>query len=168
MGDAPLLVDEQARRALNQQLAQLTIKTPERLASSPLAETRSKGLYKIEANVANVKEVMFDFEREACTFVLKDEGGKHLIKCGYQEWVEGTTSLFNNQLHSLEQPTQVTVFAKSGWKNEHVFEMTWCFVNTLFIDTISCIFEGMRIQLKRTVNTDQGGMNETFYGNLVK
>lgn len=167
MGDAPLPVEKSARRVLFHQLAQLRIKTPALMASSPLAETLSNRIYKLEANVANIKEVMFDFEQEACTFVLKDEGGKHLIKCGYKEWIEGTTSLFNNKLHSLEQPTQVTVFAKSGWKNEHEFEMTWCFVNTPFIDTVRCIFEDGRIQLRRTVNTDQGGMNEILFGNLV-
>jgi CubicO group peptidase (beta-lactamase class C family) len=167
MVDHPLPVDNHARTILNQQLNHLMIHTPVLMNDSLLAEKVSNRVFKMDANEKNIKEVSIMFKRDFCIFVLKDDFGEHSIKCGYQEWIEGTTTMFDNDLHSVYQPAKMTVCAKAGWRNETEFEMSWCFVNTPFTDTVVCQFEGQQIQLKCTVNTEQGEFRPTFKGNMV-
>jgi hypothetical protein len=168
MVDGSLPDDVKARTNLNQQLSHLMIETPKLLEASPLAEMVSNKVFKMDESEGNVKEVSFRFEHDSCTFVLKDNGGEHQITCGYQDWIEGTTMLFDNVLHSQYQPDTTTVLAKGGWRKENVFEMNWCFVNTPFIDTVVCHFTGQLIQLKRTVNTDQGEPRPILKGEMDK
>lgn len=168
MGDQPLPVDNEARTLLNQHMNNLMIQTPKLMEASPLAEIVSNRVFKMEENEDNVKEVTFMFKADSCTFVLKDDRGEHHITCGYQEWIEGTTTMFDNAFHTQYQPAKVTVCAKAGWGNENVFEMSWCFVNTPFNDTVVCYFDGQKIQLKRTVNTDQCETRPIINGNMVE
>ncbi|MDP4164191.1 MAG: serine hydrolase [Bacillota bacterium] len=168
MSDRPLPVDDEARTILNQQLNNLAIHIPMLFETSPMAEIVSNRVFKMEENEYNIREVSFMFKPDSCTFVLKDDRGEHHITCGYQEWIEGTTSMFNNVLHSQHQPAKITVCAKAGWRNENDFEMHWCFVNTPFTDTVVCHFDGQRIQLKRTVNTDQDEPRPTINGNMQR
>jgi hypothetical protein len=95
-----------------------------------------------------------------------DDRGEHQITCGLQEWYFGTTTLFDNVFHTQYQPEVMNVCAKAGWRNENEFEMSWCFVNTPFIDTVVCHFDGNQIWLKRTVNTDQGDSRPTLNGTM--
>jgi CubicO group peptidase (beta-lactamase class C family) len=165
METGPLPVDDKARVILNRQLNNLRLKTPKWMVATPLTEKVSNRVYVMEANEANIKEVSIIFKTNSCTFVLKDDRGEHHLKCGYQEWIEGRTTLFNNVFHSQYQPGEVTVCAKAGWMNERDFEMRWCFVNTPFTDTVACHIEDQYLQIKRTINTDYGETQFIIIGN---
>ncbi|WML49088.1 serine hydrolase [Neobacillus sp. PS3-34] len=168
MSDRSLPADDESRTILNLQLNHLMLPTPKLMKTSPLDEIVSNRVFKMDANEKNIKEVSVIFNSDSCTFVLKDDRGEHQIICGYQEWIEGATTLFDNALHSVYLPTEITVCAKAGWRSEHDFEMSWCFVNTPFTDTVVCHFDGQQIQLNRTVNTDQSVTRPTFIGKMVQ
>ncbi|HEX7064004.1 MAG TPA: serine hydrolase domain-containing protein [Bacillales bacterium] len=164
MEDRPLPADEEAKAILDEQLNHLTLSTPELIRSSSIVPEVSGRIYRMEANEDDVREVSLLFEAGFCRFVLKDGRGEHHIKCGYQEWVEGTTTMPGNVLHAQYQPDELRVFAKAGWRNNHEFVMTWCFVETPFTDTIVCRFDGQQIWMDRSVNTDHGATRPTLYG----
>ncbi|MFF2447525.1 serine hydrolase domain-containing protein [Neobacillus sp. NPDC058068] len=155
MMEGPLPVDDKANAMLNNQLNQLMIDTPKWIKASSLAESVTNNVYKMNADKSGIREVSFHFKTDSCTIYLKDDNREHHITCGFQDWIENKTMLFDNVLHCLYQPDTVNVLARAGWRNRNVFEMMWCFVNTAFIDTVVCNFIGQEIQLIRVINTNQ-------------
>ncbi|WP_148709081.1 serine hydrolase domain-containing protein [Falsibacillus albus] len=164
----PFPKDLSAQTTLRHQLKNLRLEIPELAEISPLSKVISNKIYKMDSNIHNIKEVSIMFDSDSCTFMVMDSRGKHYIKCGYQEWVEGTTVLFDNVYHFLYQPEEVKVYAKAGWKNEKEFEMIWCFIDTPFTDKLTCRFDGKNIQLKREMNMVQDHGQYTIGGRMEK
>ncbi|HEU5140081.1 MAG TPA: serine hydrolase [Bacillales bacterium] len=164
MENGPLATDQEANAALDEQLKHLKLSVPELMKSSPLAAEISDRVYRMKANEDDINEVSLTIESDFCEFVLKDERGEHHITCGYNEWMEGTTTMTGNSLHAQYQPEQLRVCGKAGWRSDNEFVMTWCFVETPFIDTVVCRFEDRYIWLDRSVNTNDSVTRPTLFG----
>jgi CubicO group peptidase (beta-lactamase class C family) len=84
--------DPVSQARLKQKLASLALLPPKAQATSPLMAGISGKSFKIEGD-AKVQSVSFKFQKNSCTFTLKDARGEHLITCGIEKWVNGRTDM---------------------------------------------------------------------------
>jgi hypothetical protein len=77
---------------LKQKLSSLALLPPKAQAASPVAAGISGKSFKI-GNDANVQSVSFKFQKNSCTFTLKDAKGEHPITCGIEKWVNSKTDM---------------------------------------------------------------------------
>jgi len=96
--------------------------------------------------------VTFRFQDGACLFTLKDDQGEYPIRCGLEKWVTGETTMPGTppNLVTARDPkkTNLSKVAASGtWKDANTFEMTWRFYETPHHDTVTCRFDGSRVNV---------------------
>jgi CubicO group peptidase (beta-lactamase class C family) len=138
--------DPVALARLKQKLSSLALLPPKVQATSPVASGISGKSFKI-GNDAKVQSVSFKFQKNACTFTLKDAQGEHPITCGTEKWVFGKTDMPGT-------PPKLTVgalgpvskvMASGTWKDANTFVMTWHFYETPHHDTVTCRFDGDKV-----------------------
>jgi CubicO group peptidase (beta-lactamase class C family) len=148
--------DDAGLAALRERTATLRLLPPTTETSSPVATTVSGKRYTMEANEDAIRNLQLDFARGKCRFTLVDDRGAHVIEVGIGRDVEGGTSMTGNKLHHEYQPDAMRVVARGEWRDANTFAMTWVFVESAFVDTATCRFEGERIVFERSVNVNSG------------
>ncbi|GIN71428.1 hypothetical protein J14TS2_19030 [Bacillus sp. J14TS2] len=164
----PLQINEQGHKSLITKMSHRILPIPSYpISTSPISSNVSGKIFRMDENLDHVEEIVFVFGADFCQFRLKDDQGEHEILCGYQTWLDGTTTMTGHNLHHHYQPDQLKVSARAGWRNQHELELTWCFVETPFTDTVVCHFQGNRLSLNRSVNTDKAVERPTIYGKWI-
>ena len=148
----PLPANASAQAQLKQKLASLALLPPKGRTSSPTAGKLSGKSFVLESNGMNAQNVTFRFQDGACLFTLKDDQGEYPIRCGLEKWVTGETTMPGTppNLVTARDPkkTNLSKVAASGtWKDANTFEMTWRFYETPHHDTVTCRFDGSRVNV---------------------
>jgi hypothetical protein len=123
---------------------------------SSLAEIVSGRAYAISPNAAGVTQVRLDFSGDACVFRLTDAAGEHRLRAGLGHGIESANDMPGRDLHHGYTLAGSPVVASAVWVDEHTLEMSWIFAETAFRDTVTCLFEGDRITVRRRVNVNSG------------
>ena len=152
MKPAALPADAAAQTRLRQSLSSLALVLPEGQLTSPAAGRVSGKDFHLEANPLGLEGVSFDFQKEACVVTFRGTQDEHPVTCGLQAWVRGETDLPGTppRLVSGGAPppgTDHPVAAMGRWKDEHTFEMTWRYYETPHHDTVTCRFDGDKVQI---------------------
>jgi hypothetical protein len=144
MKESPVSACQSIQTALRRKLASLSIIKPSGEYTSPNAERVSGRSYMIEDNGSGIKEVMFNFTGDGCTYVVHDSEKEYSVKCGFGAWAEGETCL---------PGWTIRIAACGSWQDEDTFVMVWRYIETPFYDKATCIFTGdsLSIEIKRNV-----------------
>jgi hypothetical protein len=83
---------------------------------------------------------------------LRDGAGEYPIRCGIERWRSGRTALPGTppRLVSGGAPprgTKSKVAASGTWKDDHTFEVTLRFYETPHHDTVTCRFDGDKLNV---------------------
>lgn len=119
---------------------------------SSVAARVSGRQYELEPNIRGAHSVSFTFEdTSTCVFRIKDDRGEHEIHCGYEDWIIGETLATENEwVQPVEVPWKVA--ASGTWQDEHTYVMTWRFIRTTFVCTVTCQFDENRVSLQYSRN----------------
>jgi CubicO group peptidase (beta-lactamase class C family) len=142
--DAPLPEDKAAQAQLSQKLSGLEVPFPAGTATSPLAAKVSGKRYKLDANPLKIQEVSFNFSGAEPALTLRSPAGKVQLALGSRDWLEGIALLGDRGPHK--------VFASGVWSSADTFQVTTRFVETPFIQTLSCRFEGDGVRMEHSIN----------------
>lgn len=149
MSQSPLPAEPAAQKALAEQAAQLAFQPPQGEKTSPLAGALSKKVYQIEPNPVMVSALSFDFTPQACLVsITQGKRHRHTLACGYGTWIEGQTTLTSRQPRA--------VFASGVWASEDTFIITLRYVETPFMQTVSCQFSGGELRVTQVMNVAFG------------
>jgi len=148
--EQPLPSDTPAEAQLRQKLASLALPLPQGQPASPVIGSISGKTFRIEPNDAGVQSVSFRFQRQACTFTLTDTKGSHSIKCGLEKWVDGETDMPGTppKLTTGSLGPESKIAAGAAWKDDQTVEMTWRFFETPHHDTVTCHFDGDKVNVE--------------------
>jgi CubicO group peptidase (beta-lactamase class C family) len=116
-------------------------------------------VYAIAPNAAGVTQVRLDFDGDACVFRLTDAAGEHSLRAGLGHGIESPNDMPGRDLHHGYTLAGSPVVAQAAWVDEQTLKMHWIFAETAFRDTVTCIFEGDRITVRRGVNVNSGALN---------
>ena len=149
MKEKTLPPDPVSQARLKQKLSSLALLPPKAQATSPVVAGISGKSFKI-ANDAKFQSVSFKFQKNSCTFTLKDTQGEHPITCGVEKWEFGKTDMPGTppKLSVGALGPISKVMASGTWKDVNTFQMTWHFYETPHHDTVTCRFDGDKVKIE--------------------
>jgi CubicO group peptidase (beta-lactamase class C family) len=149
MGANTLPEDRKTQAALDKKLSTLTLlPIQEGEKSSPTAAQVSGQTYRAEENILQVESVTPSFGTAECSVTVKTNFRDETITCGYGEWHEGKTVIFNEPY--IDRPTG---YVASGlWTDEDTFAMLVRLYETPFFYTLVYRFAGDSLIAESTVN----------------
>ncbi len=153
MREKTLPADVDSQKKLGEKLAALRVVPPSPgQKSSPLAASISGKTFKMEANEMQVKSVCLEFKKGKCLFRLNDHNGEHKAACGMNNWVWGKVSMPGAPPDLFPRndtvPPRLSVAGNATWKTENTLEMTLQYYDIAHHDTITCRFDGDRVEVK--------------------
>jgi len=151
MKAASLPPDKAAHKTLLAELKALKYDPPQLAASSGLAEKISGKEFILDNNPFNAKSVTFSFTGDTCVFTLKEQGKPDIvITNGINQWIRKDN--LKPSAHSLFSLRRIDfdsiVAASAGWQDEHTLQLTWRYIETVHGDSLTCTFDGDKINLK--------------------
>ncbi len=106
---------------------------------SPLAQQVSGQRYELEDNERNLRFTRIHFREDACEITVWGKQGEMKILCGMGNWLEGVMP---------DQGTIIPILASGKWESENTFIMNWRFVESPFIDVLTCTFDEDRVSIR--------------------
>ena len=158
----PLPCDKKIPHSLSSYLKELSVAPPRGASSSTIAQKVSGITYNFMPNYETLHSLSFDFGEGvgALNFRLLGGGirrGKHRLEFGYGEWREG--------MSVLRAMLPLKVAASGVWTTDNTFTLTMCQVETPFVFSITCRFEGAKIYYDCKVNVAFGPLeNQQLVG----
>jgi len=109
--------------------------------------------FKLETNDLGLQSASFAFRKDACVVTFRDAHTAYPIACGIERWQRGETALPGTppRLISGGMPkpgTKHKLAASGTWKDANTFEMTWRYYETPHHDTVTCRFDGDKVQIE--------------------
>lgn len=137
-----------ASEGLRRKLASLSVPPPSGKPTSPTAERISGKTYRFEPNDQKVRSLTLAFQPDRCVVTLQDDRGEHRTECGAAEWLKGTAP--------LEDRRDGKTAARGAWTADDTYEVKSCFIETPFVGTMICRFEGDQLTLRMKRNVSFG------------
>ncbi len=169
MKPAPLPANAAVQTRLKQTLSSLALALPEGKPTSPAAARVSGKNFRIETNTLGLDGVSFDFQKDACVVTFRAGQDEHPVTCGVEAWALGETDLPGTppRLISGGAPppgTDHPVAAMGRWKDDRTFEMTWRYYETPHHDTVTCQFDGDKVQVAFVSSIEKAGKRPVLMG----
>jgi CubicO group peptidase (beta-lactamase class C family) len=154
LGASKLPRDEAAQEKLRQTLKNLSLRSPEGLATLP--ETTGKVFghkYLFPANARNLESIALESKRpDATTLVARFNGIEERIECGHNTWRKGQASLGGQK----PQP----IAAGCAWTAADLFTAKIALSETPFVHTIRLKFSGDELRYLSEANVGFGSAAE--------
>ncbi|KAE9133831.1 hypothetical protein PF010_g2674 [Phytophthora fragariae] len=147
-GPDPLSPERDMQQKLDDQLQKLILHPPQQQAKSPLEQTISGKTYQLEENDLQLTSFAVEISGNSADVRFGSHSGDHVIHCGREEWVEGTSRLL--------QGKETIVLASFTWQKPDTLELCLRFVETPFSITSSIRFNGNELVLNRKFNVSFG------------
>lgn len=159
-----------AQSKLNSALQGLSITPPFVSSSSPIAKDIACKMYVLNENPMSVKNVMFHFNDTECIFDMEDDYGMHQIKCNFNGWNDDNYKSEPNSLFPFVGKTNIDskIAASVTWLDDQTLQMTWRLVQTAHYDTITCRFEGDKINISFLNSVAEKKPSEPDYRKDIK
>jgi len=147
-----LPADPVNQSALKKKLASLTL-LPQQTGLGKNTQAAISGkVFKLANNVININEASFTFNKNSCTFILKEGAYEHKVICGTENWIKGETIIPNsppNLVLGNNKATLRTKVAAAGvWADDKTYVMTLQYFETPHSDTITCVFDNNTVNIK--------------------
>jgi CubicO group peptidase (beta-lactamase class C family) len=146
---------------LKHRLKELEIRHPESKTESPTAQRVSGRTFKFDANDPKLEAVTPTFRGNRCTLVLRDAKGERKMECGGGDWARGAGTV----TAPLAGTIDAKVAARGAWIADDTYEMTLCFYETPFIQTLTWKFTGDQVAVTSKMNV--GGAEKALIGRFA-
>jgi hypothetical protein len=152
MKPAALPADPAAQASLQETLAGLELQPPKGDRSSSLAQQLHKKTFQLERNDLGWRTVRFYFDKDGIDFSAQDDSADYALGMGIGSWrfLETAMPGMPPRLGTGGRPpagTKYKVAASAVWKDDNTLEMTWRFYETPHHETLSCKFDGDKVQI---------------------
>ena len=147
----PLTENNQAYKALKDDLGSLGHGPPKGDISSPMAASISGREFVLDSNVFNARSVTFGFKNDTVLFTLKTKNKPDiLIKNGINHWlIEENKKPEPHSLFSLRRIDFDSKVAAIGtWQDDSTLVITWRFIETVHGDQLICTFNEDKVNIK--------------------
>jgi len=161
MGSEPLAEDVQAHAALTVRLAGLEKERPSLNATSPLADEVNGRRYVMESNQQGVDALTFHFNADdgAGSIEWQTSNGVQTFRFGVAGWQEQRVDIWESQQLAMVSGT---------WRDEATFVLSMLIVETPFMFTDICRFEGTSLVVEASANVAFGSKSlGTMVGQAV-
>ncbi|MCE1254459.1 MAG: beta-lactamase family protein [Anaerolineae bacterium] len=128
----PLVEDAADRDALAKKLAALALAPVQSAPGISQPRQVAKRTYAFDVNELGFEYLTLDFAPSACAVLFKTAAGEQRLDCGYGEWRQGQSNLFNRLNGPWLPDYHKLVFTSGGWINEDSFKMIVRLVETPF------------------------------------
>jgi CubicO group peptidase (beta-lactamase class C family) len=139
---------------LRRKLKALEVHTPPGKPTSPLAAQVSGKTYRLDANPEKVEAITFKFSDHACAIEIVVDGNKIQRASSTDSWVKGPAHLTLGGL--FPATTEEAAGTKGVWTDDSTYVITIAFVETPYVETITCKFAGDQVTLNRKLNVGFG------------
>lgn len=162
MGPEPLPADPAASERLAQRLPALAVKAPEGEVQPPADPAKIDGRrYQIAENPLGVRSMAFSFDEGGCTLEIDHQRGLDRIPCGYAEWRAGKTAV-------MDPHETLETASAARWQAENRLVLTVRLVETPYIRTLACDFDGDRLAVATVWNVSFGPLKgPNLEGSLI-
>jgi CubicO group peptidase (beta-lactamase class C family) len=140
--------------ALRRKLKALNVHTPTGKPTSPVAAQVSGKTYKLDANPEKVETISFTFRDNDCTIGIGVDGQKIERRSSTAEWVKGVAHLTLAGL--FPATTEEAAGTKGAWTDDSTYVITIAFVETPYVESITCKFAGDAVTVNRKLNVGFG------------
>ena len=142
--------------AMAKRLSNLTLAPVQNHLDSTAMPRIATRTYKVDANELDIESIALDFTQFECVVVFKTSTGEETLHCGYGEWRQGQTHLFNRLNGPWLSDAHTLVFSSSGWENKDVFSMVVRLIETPFFYSLAFHFldNEMLVEICVNVNLD--------------
>jgi len=144
----PLPENVEAQHSLANKLSSLSLMPIQGQLTSSIATQVSGQTYIVDANDLNIETLSLNFTEAGCTAAIETSLGEETISCGYRDWQNGQTTLFQQPLlfHSA-------LIATSGaWTAENTFTMVARLYESPFYHTLNFHFFDGQVMVEVTIN----------------
>jgi hypothetical protein len=135
--------------ALTKHLAALQLPFTKGNASSSTEARIAGKTFVCTPNTRQIESITLDFDATGATLTIRDQQTEQRVVCGRGDWRSSTTTLYYGE------PASVTS-AVGVWQDDTTYVITLCYVETPFVATIRCHFDGDQIQYSDNVNYSFG------------
>lgn len=126
----------------------------------PLAAARSHEIgasyYEFEPNDRSLQSMTLEILADSITVELHDDRGVHTVHHGIGSWLTGRTGVSVWRLHHSYQEDDANVLAAAEWTSPETLVLSWYFVETPFVDTVTVSFQDDRISVEHRSNINSG------------
>ncbi len=150
----PGVLAERNQQAFKKRLDELALKTPKGAATSPVAAKVSGKAFVLDANDQKAKSVTFKLEGSHVSALFQYEGGERKLEGGIGKWASGVAP-FNGVAPFANQPAEKFA-GQAAWTNDNTLVMTLCFVETPYIQTVTCAFDNDSVKVDVRENVGFG------------
>jgi CubicO group peptidase (beta-lactamase class C family) len=152
MKPQPLPRDSQSQAELGQTFSALALTPQAGQPDSPLAERISGKAFKLGSNELDLQSASFVFGKDGCRFTLKDGQQEYPIACGVGRWQRGETDLPGTPPRLIsggapKKGTKARLAASGAWTDQNTLQMVLRYYETPHHDTVTCRFDGDKVQL---------------------
>jgi len=151
----PLPDNPIAYNALTDKLSKLAMQVVQGKSTSPIASQISGKMYVLDKNILNIETICFDFTGLNCIIRVKTNSKDETLPCGYETWLLGETTLFNQPLLFDKTPTAIC----GAWATDTTFQMVIRLYETPFFHTVTCHFIGDELMIEIQVNVSMESLN---------
>lgn len=160
-GLAPSPAAKTGQKELKQRLGALEVRHAESMTESGTARRVSGRTFRFDANEPKIEAITPTFQGNRCTLVLRDAKGEHKLECGGKDWAYGAGIV----TAPLAGTIDAKVAARGAWIADDTYEMTLCFYETPFIQTLTWKFTGDQVAVSSKMNV--GGNGAPLNGRLA-
>ncbi len=152
MTDKPLPPAPAAAAQLRNTLSSLALALPKAQRGSSTAARVSGKTFQVGANDLGISSATIAFQNNGFRFTVRDAQGEQSISGGIETWQRDECSLPGTPPRLIaggmpKRGTKSKVVASGTWKNENTFEITLRYYETPHHDTVTCRFEGEKLQV---------------------
>jgi CubicO group peptidase (beta-lactamase class C family) len=144
-----------AGAALKQRLAKLEVRAPEGSPVSAAAGRVSGKTYRMDPNTQKMQSAVFAFSPDRGTVTLRGEAGEQRIVSGHRKWMQGMVP-GTPSLQRLGFPPVGKIAARGAWTDPDTYTMKVCYLETPYVESITCRFSGEEVTVSRKLNVSFG------------
>lgn len=131
--------------ALENDIKNLSLSFPKVSAASSLANQYASKIFEAETNPYGIKELSFQFDKDACSLSLVSNGKTNRIKFGWNNWAMNDNSVKNLFVVPNRTHLPSKIAGTATWLNENTLQLNEKFVETVHGDKLTCVFEGNKV-----------------------
>jgi hypothetical protein len=140
--------------ALRERIARLEVHAPRGSATSTTAARVSGKTYVLDGNPENELTVLVEASPDRFTLTLHGASGDRTVASGIGGWIKGSIPAAGAP-HLGASPSG-RIAARGAWIADDTYSMAVCYVETPYVETVTCRFTGDHVSIGRKLNVAFG------------
>jgi CubicO group peptidase (beta-lactamase class C family) len=104
-------------------------------------------MFDMTDNELKIRRLRFEFPEKGVKLIVSTEGKEQVIGFGWEEWVTGETREMYVFRTGDFSPMPTRLAGTATWVDQHTLQLNVRFVEGIFGDKITCVFEGDKVGL---------------------